>query len=1385
MEHKKFWKQSWLGLRALAVITVMLLTGTTVGAQTKIAYAELTDELDAEGNPGQDGTKETLTFKYGEHELGANEWDVSNAKTQPWINQSSNITHVVFDSSFADARPLSCCKWFEGCKNITSIEGIENLNTSEVTSMKEMFVDCSILTSLDLSSFDTRKVDDMFNMFNGCSSLTSLDLSNFDTSIVTNMDRMFNGCSSLTSLDLGSFDTSNVSNMDRMFNGCSSLTSLDISTFNTKNVTDMQKMFSGCSSLASLSLGEGFTVGDGCWSDYMFEDCTALEKGRLILMSMTRKAPTIKQDIFDGVFRQGTLITNLSPEQLGIDPPYHSWKGGDFQKIGSISVDYLDENGDKKTANNVLPITAGCTTLKDRWYYAEGNVNLHHQLEFGVDIHLILTDGCKMTVGTEANPINDNAIYASFNAPNTYKGITIYGQSTDEKTMGSLTVTSQHNGIYVYSDVDDAIIGITINGGHVTATGGTNGIYVKGSNGSSSVTITGGQVTANGNDNGIYADGRSASITLGWSKSTDFIKASSYQGKVKTADGKRFVAYNDEGTAASAVFGDLTSEMTISDRTVVNGKTLRPLSGYYVKDEPGLTVSGKTAPDFTISNTPYYIFKENDEVTLTTNKDYGQNGIEPNTSAAVTISSNSATTVTFAMPAADINGVRYYNTGVDYMDWDDTQKKLVSKNTADITPTAPKVYILTGGGEANLPGGWYVAKGEVSYTGRLTFHGEAHLILADGCNMTVLSDKAGVEAIFLYENLLSVYSQSGGTGSLTATGTDCGISAGDITINGGQVTATSSYHGINASNDVIINGGIVTANGNSNGILADKYVTINGGQVSATGTRGICANKGDITLGWSKSTDFIKTNKYSIPSSRSVKTVAGKPFIAYTPATDNDPEREAVLIQGKDGGVTLDENAVEALAGKVLRPAASNDDVTVKYLDAEGTEKSTTTDIVYVLQGNTNGYTSPPPGWHVAKGEVSYTGALAFNFDDEVHLILADGCQMNVGTETNPIEKIAISSNIITIYGQTNGTGTLNVYTNNKDGINAYENITINGGQVTATSSCHGYLAYSINSKNITINGGQVTATGTNAKGIYAQNITLGWSKSTDFIKASSYQGKVKTAAGKRFVAYNDEGTAASTVFGDLTSSDLTALAGKTLHPLDIITTGGEKYVSVCSTDGDWMLMDGVKAYVVTGYDTTTCTVILSEAPLDGLPNGVPVILMKDADGDGSPDGNLDPTFTLVGASVAEAEGIENSVPTTISPLFTAGDGTKTMADLLYDATGSTDTSDYLAFVLEKGVFKPVVFSESSVPAAGACILFVNKLDVLLMAQNASSYVSFGSARLRGIPFALGGDATGIDAILNGSMSNETWYDLQGRRLDQAPKAKGVYIYNGIKVVIK
>ena len=168
----------------------------------------------------------------------------------------SSVKRVVFDPSFADARPTSTYSWFANMESLESISGMEYLNTSEVTDMSYMFGDCG-MKSLDLSSFNTSKVTTMGAMFAFCFGLTSLDVSGFNTANVTQMSYMFSDCSSLKSLDLGSFKTSAVTAMDNMFDGCSGLSTIYVSSkWSTASVTTSDNMFKDCTSLVG---GQGTT----------------------------------------------------------------------------------------------------------------------------------------------------------------------------------------------------------------------------------------------------------------------------------------------------------------------------------------------------------------------------------------------------------------------------------------------------------------------------------------------------------------------------------------------------------------------------------------------------------------------------------------------------------------------------------------------------------------------------------------------------------------------------------------------------------------------------------------------------------------------------------------------------------------------------------------------------------------------------------------------------------------------------------------------------------------------------------------------------------------------------------------------------------------------
>ena len=186
------------------------------------------------------------------------------------------LKHVVFKPSFRDYRPKSTAGWFYNCTQLTDIEGLENLNTEDVTDMSYMFFGCKSLTTLDVSSFVTKNVTDMRFMFGQCISLQEIHLDDFYTSNVVNMQCMFVNCNSLKELNVSTFDTRNVTSLSSMFSQCKSLTELDLSSFDTQNAVGMGYMFDHCTNLKTLNL-KNFSTRDNTTTLGIFQDCQSLE----------------------------------------------------------------------------------------------------------------------------------------------------------------------------------------------------------------------------------------------------------------------------------------------------------------------------------------------------------------------------------------------------------------------------------------------------------------------------------------------------------------------------------------------------------------------------------------------------------------------------------------------------------------------------------------------------------------------------------------------------------------------------------------------------------------------------------------------------------------------------------------------------------------------------------------------------------------------------------------------------------------------------------------------------------------------------------------------------------------------------------------------------
>lgn len=292
-------------------------------------------------------------------------YSLNEGEAEPeWVldDNNRNVEKVVFDASFAKARPTSTFQWFFYCDYLTEIKGMENLNTSEVKTMRAMFASCKHLKSVDVSYFDTKAVLDMGAMFSSCTSLESIDVGHFDSNNVWSMISMFNNCQSLTEINLSSFNTSNVEYLSYLFNGCSNLKTVYLgSGFVSDNSIECEEAFAGCQNLSKVvftgdvptDINSSFFVGVG----------TASKPAKLDVPEQfvaNYEAKFVGNMFYGGYF---TLREAIVPDEKG-GKDYGSGNSEIDEKtnldgsvIGNVYYSIAPENGGYNSAEGCLVVT--------------------------------------------------------------------------------------------------------------------------------------------------------------------------------------------------------------------------------------------------------------------------------------------------------------------------------------------------------------------------------------------------------------------------------------------------------------------------------------------------------------------------------------------------------------------------------------------------------------------------------------------------------------------------------------------------------------------------------------------------------------------------------------------------------------------------------------------------------------------------------------------------------------------------------------------------------------------------------------------------------------------------------------------------------------------
>ena len=849
------------------------------------------------------------------------------------------------------------------------------------------------------------------------------------------------------------------------------------------------------------------------------------------------------------------------------------------------AVGYIDENGTEQTRTDFTLLTSSdvAETYDAGWYVATGDVTIEKGIKFNGDVHLILADGATLNV----RKVSDKGVTNI--GMNVDGNLSIYGQTLGSGRLnvnGSNNVSTSTNsakyayGIYVTGK-------IAFRGGKVYSSANAlrddEGIVVLyGVYANENITFNHGSVEAICNCDNISRIGRCKSygisakgtITLGWSTLDDRFYAPSYLGTVQINDGQFFY------------YGSNVISGTISDNRTLSGKTLAP---YY----PMVTFDAQNGSEPTTVLASY----DNGDWFVTAPATPTRNGYK---FLGWFTSKDGDTKFDFTDPVTQRVTVVYAKWGITYIDENGDEQTIT-----DYTVLANDMSL----GDF-VKGSWFVVDGKLSFEIPASFTGDAHLILADGAEMTLTKSSGN---LLVNDANLSIYGQDAGTGKLKIE-----VSANETDVGG----------------SVAINGGVV--------------------EVSCKNDDGVCSGiAGNVTLNWTRNTNRVKADTYG---NSNVTVAEGKFFV--------DDENKA--YSGK-----LSEEQIAFIAGKVLKPTIPVKYIDADGSEQTLYDYTVLTGCLNTLEEPKKcEETKLASGqWYVVDGIVRYEGELSSA--GSIHLVLKDGAKLTVDDDVYVSGEDGLTAEI-NIYGQSGGMGELitkslfadyssNIIFNGgkatiDEGIKVAGKYTMNGGEVTAncaiakqdvmllgfgivgsfitinggilnSTSCvsddsGGKLfvaivgeaaveinggtvnlaasSYGIRGSLVSINGGNVSIK--NAKnGVSGVNvsimggnvvmdgnvdsfsafpggdvnpITLGWTNSTDSLKTSGFAGPVTIAEGKYFT--DGEGNVYS---GEIAYSDEngTVLDGKTLKPCYAVTLDAQNgsdpsTVAASYANGGWFV---------------------------------------------------------------------------------------------------------------------------------------------------------------------------------------------------------------------
>ena len=225
-----------------------------------------------------DFSENELNSRYNQATIKADITYNNEGNVKLWLEPdiNDNTKNIMYIASDGETFLTTGEYLFSYFSNLEKIE-FNNVNTSRVNSMRNMFYHLDNLKSLDVTSFDTGNVTNMSRFMYDCPKVESVNMHGLDLRKTQYMDLSFFGITALTEIDLGEIQMRDIVSMNNMFHYTDNLEYINLDGLGGDNLETIGRLFRVSSKIKNISM-ENFNFGKITDLSSFFSDYSTLEE---------------------------------------------------------------------------------------------------------------------------------------------------------------------------------------------------------------------------------------------------------------------------------------------------------------------------------------------------------------------------------------------------------------------------------------------------------------------------------------------------------------------------------------------------------------------------------------------------------------------------------------------------------------------------------------------------------------------------------------------------------------------------------------------------------------------------------------------------------------------------------------------------------------------------------------------------------------------------------------------------------------------------------------------------------------------------------------------------------------------------------------------------